>query len=420
MKKLKILYFYLRYRWRKVTNLHFYQQEKLQSLFENVISKSPYYRNYSCWSDIPKINKKGMMANFDSINTKGLKKESCMALALRAENERDFSAKENGVTVGLSSGTSGSRGLFLADDTEEAIWAGHMLAKTLHQGILGKYNIAFFLRANSNLYENINALRIKMTYYDLKQDISVLMDKLEKQKPSILIAPAQVLVYIAKQQSQGLLSLRPERIYSVAEVLDDADREFVERIFGLTLDTIYQATEGFLGITCRNKRLHLNEEDLIIERVYMQGSKTRFHPVITDLHRRSQPIIKYQLDDILRLSEDQSCSCGNQGAVIEKVEGRSDDAFIFSFEGKDTTVFPDILRQDIAKSLSTFTNYMAIQRSHEAVSFYIDDHSPEDEKAIVELFNSYSSVPVKVVFNHYQPTKIENKLRRLQRTFSYE
>lgn len=420
MKKLKILYFYFRYRWRKVSCLHLCQQKKLKLLFENVISKSPYYRNYSCWSDIPKINKKEMMKNFDSINTKGLKRDSCIALAMRAEKERDFSAKENGVTVGLSSGTSGSRGLFLADDTEEAVWAGHMLAKTLHQGILGRYNIAFFLRANSNLYENINALRIKMAYYDLKQDTSVLMDKLEIQNPSIIIAPAQVLVHIAKRQNQGLLTLRPERIYSVAEVLDDTDKEFIERVFGLTIDTIYQATEGFLGITCKNKRLHLNEEDLIIERVYMQGSTTRFHPVITDLHRRSQPIIKYQLDDVLRLSEDQNCSCGNQGTVIEKVEGRSDDAFIFSVEGKDTTVFPDMLRQDIAKTLTSYANYMAIQRSRNEVDFYTDILSPESERAMAELFNSYSSVPVKVVFEHYQPTKIENKLRRLQRAFSHE
>ncbi|MCV5223348.1 CoF synthetase, partial [Escherichia coli] len=61
------------------------------------------------------MNKQTMMENLSELNTKGLDAEQLMQQALDAEQSRNFAASKVGdVTVGLSSGTSGMRGLFLA------------------------------------------------------------------------------------------------------------------------------------------------------------------------------------------------------------------------------------------------------------------------------------------------------------------
>ncbi|WBV66998.1 hypothetical protein PGH44_06835 [Legionella pneumophila] len=50
----------------------------------------------------------------------------------------------NNIAVGLSSGTSGSRGLFLVSEQERDAWAGIILAKAMPNGLRSRERIAFF------------------------------------------------------------------------------------------------------------------------------------------------------------------------------------------------------------------------------------------------------------------------------------
>ena len=60
------------------------------------------------------------------------------------------------ITVGLSSGTSGSRGIFLASNIERARWVACVLDRVIGFS-LKKRKVAFFLRANSNLYSAVQS-----------------------------------------------------------------------------------------------------------------------------------------------------------------------------------------------------------------------------------------------------------------------
>ena len=75
----------------------------------------------------------------------GIKKEEAFRVALQAETTRDFAPQLEGITVGLSSGTSGNRGLFLVGPQEQAKWAGTILAKALPGSLWAEQRIAFFL-----------------------------------------------------------------------------------------------------------------------------------------------------------------------------------------------------------------------------------------------------------------------------------
>lgn len=417
IKKIKIIYYYFKYKNRKTKDLLSKQMQDFNKLKKDVLSKSNFYKNFYKFEDFPVINKKIMMDNFNDINTKGLKKEECFEVALKAEKDRNFKPRCNKVTIGLSSGTSGNRGLFIADEHEEALWAGNILSKVLDKGLFSEYNIAFFLRANSNLYESINTKNIKLNYYDIKLEFNNLIKNLNLQKPEIIIAPSQVIVKIAEAYKSGRLLINPKKVYYVAEVMSDVDKEYVEKILRLKLDTIYQATEGFLGITCKNKKLHLNEEDLIIEKEWIDNK--RFYPIITDLNRRSQPIIRYRLDDILVFDE-KGCDCGWKGLVIKKVEGRKDDILIFINNKKEEFIFPDVMRQDFIKECSTVNEYKIEQLSYNKLIVYIDDltETTNVKEALKNYFSKYTNEEIKINIKEYKSGKIENKLRRIERKFN--
>ena len=92
-------------------------------------------------------------------------------------------------------------------------------------------------------------------------------------------------------------TIKPQKVISVAEVLTPEDKAYLSNIFKQTIQQVYQCTEGFLASSCEHGTLHFNEDFLIIEKKYIDHEQSRFHPIITDLRRRSQPIIRYELND---------------------------------------------------------------------------------------------------------------------------
>src|SRR5690606_2214673 len=142
--------------------------------------------------------------------------------------------------------------------------------------------------------------------------------------PTVLAAPPHVLVATIRCLRELHSPLRAERVISVAEVLDPIDRRAIEEHFGVRVEQIYQATEGFLGATCAHGVLHLNEDYVLFEREWLDAARTRFVPVITDLYRESQPVIRYRLNDVL-VPAAAPCACGSPLLAIDRIEGREDD-----------------------------------------------------------------------------------------------
>lgn len=137
-----------------------------------------------------------------------------------------------------------------------------------------------------------------------------------------------MLRMLGEAYAKGTLTVRPDKIISVAEVLDPLDRSVLEQTFGQTIHQAYQCTEGFLGASCRMGMLHLNEDVVHIEKEYIDPSTRRFVPIVTDFSRTSQPIVRYRLNDILTEAEGR-CACGSPFTAIERIEGRCDDMLSF-------------------------------------------------------------------------------------------
>ncbi len=374
--KLEMIFCFIKYRYfvkfssrKKLIN---YQNKKMKKHLDFVTTNSRFYEDYKNKSldEFPTVDKKIMMDNFNEFNTVSIDKEKAMEFAIEAEKTREFSSKLKNVTIGLSSGTSNNRGLFLVSDHEKNIWAGYILAKMLPKDLKQKQRIAFFMRANSNLYESVNSKLIDLKFFDIYEDINENIKTLQEYNPTILIGQPSVLRILSKYINRGNLKVSVRKLISIAEVLEDTDKEFIKESFKVDIvHQVYQCTEGFLAHTCEYGELHLNEDIVRIDKEYID--EKRFIPIITDFTRTSQPIIKYRLNDIL-VMEHKKCKCNNQSNILKKIEGRQDDIFMFtSNEGKDVIVFPDFIRRCML-FVDNVSEYRVVQKEDQSIVVYIN------------------------------------------------
>lgn len=383
-----------------------------------VLLQSPYYHDLAAahtpHADYPLMDKSSFMANFSKINTQGIDRNAAFDLAIEAEKSRDFTPMINGVTIGLSSGTSGNRGVFLATEAERAQWVSCVLDRIIGFS-LQKRSVAFFLRANSNLYDSVKSKVLSFEFFDLLEPAAAHLDRLNELNPTFLIAQPSLLLELAKMKQANQLSIQPSKIISVAEVLYPEDQAFLESVFGQCIHQVYQCTEGLLATSCVHGTLHFNEDFLIIEKKYVDDEHERFHPVITDLLRSSQPVIRYELNDLV--IEKKKCPCGSPFMGIEKIEGRSDDVLSFmAHDQKEVRIFPDFFRRAIIMSDERIQDYTLVQTKDDELELY-SDYEEGWERAQQAIHQLLTEKNIKgVVINRVVKKRFENgnKLRRIQ------
>ena len=419
--KIKVIFYLLSLKIHK--KIYSRNINRLQNIrwkrLKNKISKSEYYKNFielnTPLKDYPLMNKTLFISNFNLINTEGINYKEANKIAIRAEAERDFSSKVNNITVGLSSGTSGNRGIFLASDKERAQWVAAILDRVINFSFK-KRTVAFFLRANSNLYESVKSRLIEFKYFDLLLPLDEHVQGLKKYQPDILVAQPSLLLQLAKHKEAGDLNIEPKKIISVAEVLYEEDANYLRSVFGKIIHQVYQCTEGFLASSCSYGTLHFNEDFLIIEKKYIDNEKKRFHPIVTDLKRTSQPVIRYELDDIIH--EKTNCPCGGKSIAIEMIEGRSDDVLEFiNDQKKRSIIFPDFFRRAIILSNENIRNYSLSQKSYNHLLLYVDGDENNYSKAETALYNLLRQKKILNVFIERVNElnwEVGSKLRRIK------
>jgi putative adenylate-forming enzyme len=350
-----------------------WQAEQVQQFLRGPLRQAPFYQRLGAeqLEQLPVVDKAAMLADFAAFNTVGIDLVAAQAVAERAERERDFAPMlSGGLTVGMSSGTSGRRAVFLVSARERSVWAGTILARTLQGALLRRMlqpfaapvRVAFFLRANSNLYTSVGSRRLRFEFFDLAGAMPPLLTRLAASQPDVLIAPASVLRELAQLQTAGRLAIRPMRVLAVAEVLEPDDAQAIEAAFGNAPGQVYQCTEGLLGQTCAHGSLHLNEEFVHFEPEWLDVERTRFVPRLTDFTRRTQVFARFRLDDVLRV-EPRACACGRHTLRLAAIEGRQDDVLWLPARrgGPRQPWFPDQVRRAMLLAAPHFADYQLEQ-----------------------------------------------------------
>jgi putative adenylate-forming enzyme len=370
LNSFNVLKHYLRFRFSSFSNreaLEAWQAERIREHLYWVSMNSPFYARCRAkpLDQWPLMNKAVMMEHFDSLNTLNIKKEEAFRFAEKAEHDRAFGSNFGSLTVGLSSGTSGNRGMFLASEAERELWAGAILGKMVPDLLWRRHRVALFLRAGSTLYNSVNSKHLQFQFFDMAQPMERNLIALNAYKPDIIFAPGQVLKLLAKEAEH--LVFAPKRLIACAEVLYDDARQATQRAWGIDPEQIYQCTEGFLACSQRGS-FQLNEDLVHIEPNWLDESKTRFKPIITDFRRTSQPIIRYELDDVLSFNPESQTVFRE----LARIEGRCDDIIeAKTLTGEIVPLYPDFLVRAVLFQ-SHIQNFKVIQESPEVLTVELD------------------------------------------------
>lgn len=329
--------------------------------------------------DFPVMGPDMLREGFDVWNTLGLTRPAAEAAALVGETGGSGEVRP-GIVAGLSSGSTGRPGLFVTSAAERSRWVGHILARLLPaDALIRPTRISLCLRADNRLYGEVAAAgRFRFQFVGLNIPASERFERLRTFAPDVLIAPAQVLADLSRR-TDGPWRLR--RLFYGGEPMGEVERDWIAGALGIRPDPIYQATEGFLGAACRLGTLHLNEDVLIIQREAVPGTN-RFLPIITDLLRTTQPMIRVRLPDLLEPLE-APCPCGSPLTAVQPIEGRLEDLWRWP----STVICPREVETAVSAALGPECDWRAVASLH-GVTVEADPDRIETARAAVKALLS--------------------------------
>jgi putative adenylate-forming enzyme len=414
-----------------------YQLKKAQTIVKYAHRRSQFFQRHFAEADLsdvwnlPLTTKKLMMDNLSNYNTVGFEKKELIDFCLEVERAQSYDKRFKNYNVAMSSGTSGNKGIVITSPSEEKYLRAAFFARFSFPKVL-KLNIAFILRVTTPAFD-MNKFGQRMTHISQLNSIEEIVKQLQDLQPNVLSAPPSMLQILAKEMREGRLIINPLRVVSYAEVLYPDIRSEIERIFDTPVHEIYQASEGSIAMTCSKGSLHINEDLVFVQTLDSEGNhavpgEPCYKMVVTDLHKKSQPIIRFELNDIITVSSEK-CSCGSSFRVIERIMGRTDDLFWAHNSETDELqfIFPDYISRAIISSSEEIEEYQAIQKSFTKVLVRVVPTATANneeivraiQKAIRNVFLSYRcNIPnVKVVFQSALASKDSHKLIRIHRDF---
>jgi putative adenylate-forming enzyme len=177
------------------------------------------------------------------------------------------------------------------------------------------------------------------------------------------------------------------------------------------------ATEGLFGIGCRHGSLHLAEDVVRFEWERVPGSDLVV-PIVTDMVRRVQPMIRYRMNDLLELSPAR-CPCGSPFQAVVRIHGRMDDVFEFETSRGRVMATPDVLRNAVVDADARIRDYRIIQKADGQVSVELDEALPEEVHAAVRgalerALARLGAAPAVATARGITP-RFDRKLRRVER-----
>jgi phenylacetate-CoA ligase len=130
--------------------------------------------------------------------------------------------------------------------------------------------------------------------------------------------------------------LRPPQslkvVFATAEPLFDFQRRTIEEVFGVKVAVEYGARDaGLMANECPSGGLHISAEGMVVE-IERSNSEVLGEVVVTNLHSRAMPIIRYRTGDVGELGA-EPCPCGRGLPLLKKIDGRQTD-FIMTPDGR--------------------------------------------------------------------------------------
>ena len=311
--------------------LHSLQRERLDSLLRHAVKDVPYYRGRVSTpelSEFPILRKEDIHAHFEQI----------MEPSLLAEYKAPQRAKGYGWVEVKTGGSTGTPTVVIHDrDFRDWGRAGRLFSQHLCGFAIGA---PFFMLWGS--MRDINDARDSVQKRVLNSLLQVhplnafLMDdarmafyakEINDSSIDHLMAYVDAACQLARFiEKRGMSERKLESVMACAGTVTDESRATLGRVFGARVHNKYGSREcADIACECAASGFHIYATGIHLEVVDDDGNPvpagTTGRILVTLLHNRRFPIVRYEIGDIGALSAN-SCACGSPLPLLERVEGR--------------------------------------------------------------------------------------------------
>lgn len=348
---------------RSAEEVHAVQERRWREMLRYAATSSPFYRDRfrgldleRCRpADIPPLTKTEMMANFDAIVTDRRVRQADVERFIA--DQRNLGRRYLGrYAVCHTSGSQGQPALVVQEGLD--ILRG-VQAQTARGGFIP--NVPFFWHVLHRMVQparlavvtqtpgfypsgavfsylaKANLPFIRLLHLSVFTPIEETVDRLNEFQPEFITGYTSSLEALAREQEQGRLRLRQGGrllgLTNTSEPLTPDARELIEGTFGVRVSDCYMMAECLALTTgCPHSGgAHVNSDLAMLEVVDdnyrpvpngVPGAKV----LVTNLYNRVQPLIRYEVGDVVTLSA-RPCPCGSPLPLVESVGGRTKERF---------------------------------------------------------------------------------------------
>ena len=336
-----------------------YQDLQLKGLLSFATERSRWYRRsigelvkqQRPLSDFPILTKEILMENFNDIVTDD-------RVTLAAVEQHISGATSGERYLGEyctfpTGGTSGVRAIIIYDNGAWRNQVANAIRFLIQAGLKPDSRVIAIgasssLHISGRLYAELRRWRPGAPDLDVTMPLDKIVAALNTYQPDTVISYPSFIRTLAVEQQNGKLRITPSMFGAVAESLSDDIRALAREVWDVEILNRYNATEfGCAASECAVPNgIHLPEDLVIFESVdnnnqpVPDGTGGR-KLLITTLANSVQPLIRYELTDLLTVTE-EPCACGVPYARVTAISGRREELLLLPGTDGRTKEIPAI------------------------------------------------------------------------------
>lgn len=349
----------------------YYQEKQFRSILKHAVSNVPYYRNkFSDFSE--KVNS----FKLEDITQLPILEKNTIRVLGQTDLVSEI-IEPNGEYY-ASSGSSGTPTKILFSSTMHQKWSAAFEARIRNwaglsikdaRGMIGGRRIISEADASAPFYRyNFFEEQVYFSAYHISpNNAQNYVAGMIKHNIKYMTGYAMSNYILARFiEKQNLEAPQLKAVITSSEKLTNEMRNTLERVYRCKVYDSYSGVEACGLISeCEHGTLHISPDVGIIEIIKEDGTYAKpgetGEAICTGFLNYDQPLIRYRIGDLIKLSANQSCKCGRQMPCVDEIVGRLEDVVIGK-DGREMVRFhgifiniPEIIEAQVIQH--TLTNF---------------------------------------------------------------
>jgi phenylacetate-coenzyme A ligase PaaK-like adenylate-forming protein len=171
--------------------------------------------------------------------------------------------------------------------------------------------------------EGVTKIFNKPLILDVNLPLDKMIQELNEFQPTILGGYFNALKVLAQKQEEGILEINPRTMTNCGEGINAKQKEYIERVFDAPMTNLYGFAECFILGFGKDEfdGIYLRDDICLVE-------VKEDHLLITNLVNKTEPLIRYKINDYVKLKEDKKKLY--PFTLIDNIVGREE--FVLWFE----------------------------------------------------------------------------------------